>query len=211
MSNFDQSRPYLKSSVADGQLAADPFAQFALWFGQAAESEPHEANAMILATAASDGQPSARTVLLKRFDERGFVFFSNYDSRKGRELQLNPQAALLFYWPSLERQVRIEGAVERLPQQESAEYFNSRPEGSRLGAWASPQSEPVADRVELEARYLETAGRFPAGEVPLPPFWGGYLVVPERLEFWQGRQDRLHDRFLYRRSEAVWVQQRLAP
>jgi pyridoxamine 5'-phosphate oxidase len=203
--------PYLKSSVADGQLAADPIRQFRDWYEQAAATEAHEANAMILATATREGQPSARTVLLKRFDERGFVFFSNYRSRKGLELQENPRAALLFYWPSLERQVRIEGTVERLARQESADYFRGRPRGSRLGAWASPQSEPVADRAELEERYLQAGERFPAGEVPLPDFWGGYLVVPLRLEFWQGRQDRLHDRFLYTRSEAAWLQRRLAP
>jgi pyridoxamine 5'-phosphate oxidase len=166
---------------------------------------------MILATAAGDGRPSARAVLLKGVDERGFVFFTNYESRKGRELVENPRAALVFLWDALGRQVRVEGAVERTARAESEAYFSTRPLGSRLGAWASRQSEPLAGREELERRVEELAARHGAGEVPLPPSWGGLRLAPDAIEFWQHRDDRLHDRFLYRREGGAWRILRLSP
>jgi pyridoxamine 5'-phosphate oxidase len=193
-------------------MDADPMRQFAKWFQQALEANLPEPNAMTLATASRDGQPSARVVLLKMFDASGFTFFTNYDSRKGCELAANPRAALLFFWPELQRQVRTEGAVERVSEAESDEYFRSRPLGSRLGAWASQQSVVIADREVLEMRVREVMQRFPDGEVPRPPHWGGYRVRPSMIEFWQGRPDRLHDRLRYQRVHPdVWRLERLSP
>ena len=194
-------------------LDPDPVAQFALWLDEARGAGLWEPEAAALATASADGAPSARMVLLRRWDERGFCFFTNRESRKGAELAANPRAALALHWgPPLERQVRIEGAVEEVGTAESAAYFSTRPRASRLGAWASPQSRPLADRDELERRLQEVEERF-AGEddPPLPPFWGGYRVVPAAIELWQHGRNRLHDRVRYERDGAVWRRTRLAP
>jgi pyridoxamine 5'-phosphate oxidase len=190
----------------------DPLAQFRAWYGDARAAGLPLAEAMTLATATADGRPSARVVLLRGCDEGGFVFYTNYDSRKGRELAANPRAALVFHWQPLERQVRVEGRVEPISAEQSDAYFRSRPRASRLGAWASPQSEVLAGRRELERRLREAAARFGEGEVPRPPYWGGYRVVPEVVEFWQGREGRLHDRLRYRRlPHGGWAVERLAP
>jgi pyridoxamine 5'-phosphate oxidase len=192
-------------------LDPDPVVQFGRWFDQAVGAGLPEPNAMTLATASAGGRPSARVVLLKGYDDRGFVFYSNYDSRKGEELTANPWAALVFYWAPLERQVRVEGRVERTSREESAAYFRSRPLGSRLGALASAQSRPIPGREVLERRVAELEAAHPDGEVPLPDFWGGYRVVPDAVEFWQGRPDRLHDRFRYARADQGWTVARLSP
>jgi pyridoxamine 5'-phosphate oxidase len=197
----------LKESDAD----PNPIEQFRRWFDEALAADLHEPNAMTLATT-SDGHPSARIVLLKGFDERGFVFYTNYEGRKSRELETNPYAALVFYWGELERQVRIEGRVSRVSEEESDTYFAGRPRGSQLGAWASEQSRPIEDRVALEERLRELEAEYEGREVPRPPFWGGYCVEPEVIEFWQGRENRLHDRLIYRRSEGGgWRRERLQP
>lgn len=228
-------REYSVGGLNRQELDADPMAQFHLWFGQATAVQqgsrwrkigialfklwhavlghaPIDANAMVLATTTRDGLPSARTVLLKGVDERGFIFFTNYDSRKGQELADNPNAALVFYWAELERQVCIAGPVTRLPAAESAAYFQSRPKGSRLAAWASNQSAAVPDREALEQLWREMEARFPGTDVPCPPNWGGYVLSPQRIEFWQGRPNRLHDRFRYtRQADNSWLIERLAP
>jgi pyridoxamine 5'-phosphate oxidase len=190
----------------------DPVRQFGLWFEQARAAGVRMPEAAALATASAAAAPSVRMVLVKQFDERGFVFFSNYDSRKGRELAANPRAALLFYWDPLGRQVRIEGAVERTSAEQSAAYVHSRPRGSQLSALASPQSQTVDGREVLERRVLELQGRYGAGELPLPESWGGYRLAVETVELWQQRDDRLHDRLLYRRDvDGGWLIERLAP
>lgn len=205
-------RDYAMASLSETDVALDPFAQLERWMQQALNSELPEPTAMTLATATADGRPSARVVLLKGFDARGLVFYTNYESRKGAELEQNPQAALLFFWPDLERQVRIEGRVERVSADESIAYFQSRPKESQLGAWASPQSRVIAGRDVVEQRYQELAAQFKHDEVlPLPPFWGGYRVVPAYFEFWQGRPSRMHDRICYTLSEQGWAIARLAP
>lgn len=191
-------------------LDPDPFRQFEAWFDAAREAGLPLAEAMTLATASADGAPSARVVLLKGVDS-GFVFFTNQESRKGRELDANPRAALVFHWQPLGRQVRVEGTVERVSAAESAEYFATRPRGAQLGAWASPQSEQLADRADLEGRLARVAGEHEGGDVPAPPFWGGFRLVPARLEFWQHQDDRLHDRFAYERDGDFWRITRLAP
>jgi pyridoxamine 5'-phosphate oxidase len=202
---------YSRGGLVEADLEPDPVTMFRRWLAEAADAGLHEPNAMVVATAASDGRPSARMVLLKGLDERGFVFFTNTGSRKACELAGNPACSLLFPWHPLERQVRIDGVAARLPVEDVAAYFASRPRASQLGAWASHQSRPVADRAELEAAMAEVAARFP-GEVPVPPEWGGYAVSPEVVEFWQGRRGRMHDRLVYRRSEGTgWETQRLAP
>lgn len=206
-------REYETTGLCRAEMHPDPVEQFATWFSTAVNSGLPEANAMTLATATRDGKPSARIVLLKGFDQRGFVFFTNYESGKGRELDENPKAALVFYWMQLERQARIAGRVEKSSREESTIYFHSRPRGSQLGAWVSHQSEVIDARRILDARLAEMTERFAGSEViELPPHWGGYRVVPETIEFWQGRADRLHDRFRYtREKEGLWRLERLAP
>lgn len=205
-------KEYMQHSLSESAVSAKPLHQFGLWWQEAVHAEIEEINAMTLATASADGIPSARMVLLKGYDDRGFVFFSNYESFKGRELYENPRACLVFFWKELERQVRITGLVERVSPEESDEYFHSRPEGSRLGAWVSPQSTVIPDRKWLEARVQSFTEKF--GKEPLvrPPQWGGYRVKPVTIEFWQGRPNRLHDRLQYSLQEdGDWKLERLAP
>ena len=189
----------------------DPLALFAEWFEDARRSGIYLPHAMTLATASKDGRPTARMMLLKGFDERGFRFFTNFDSSKADELADNPRAAMVFHWPRLQRQVRVEGTVEKIAEEESREYFATRPRGSQLGAWASDQSSPVEDRRRLEEAFREHEARFKGSDVPLPPFWGGYRVIPHVIEFWQGRANRLHDRLRYTREADGWAVVRLSP
>ena len=212
MSLADLRREYILNGLSESDLAADPIQQFSLWFNQALTSGVPEPNAMALATATADGRPSVRMVLLKGFDAAGFVFYSNYDSRKGRELAANPWAAIVVHWVDLERQIRIEGAVERLATDQSAAYFHSRPVGSQLSAAASRQSEVIPSRAMLEARVAALETQYADEAIPLPEYWGGYRVVPDAIEFWQGRPSRLHDRLRYRGgADGSWIIERLSP
>ena len=197
--------------LSEHDVAADPFAEFAAWYGEARAALGADADAMVVATADGTGAPSARVVLLRGHDARGFCFFTNYDSRKGRELVANPRAAIVWHWPALHRQVRATGTVERVSDAESDAYWDRRPVASRFSAWSSRQSEVVASRVELEAAVAQTEARLAGSDPPRPPFWGGYRLVPDTVEFWLHRDDRLHDRVQYRRAAAAWEIHRLQP
>ena len=203
---------YDRDGLRRQDLCADPFEQFALWMGEACESGLVEPNATSLATVGADGRPTLRTVLLKGFDERGFVFYTNLESRKARQISENPNISLLFPWLGLHRQVAVNGVAERVPTSEALAYFATRPFGSQLGAWASPQSRVISARALLEMKWEEAKRKFQEGRVPMPSFWGGWRVAPRDIEFWQGRGHRLHDRFLYTRLEdGSWKIERLAP
>ncbi len=204
-------KEYTLAGLAKKDLARDPFRQFEKWFQEAEAAKLVEPNAMTLCTATRDGRPSARTILLKGLDGRGFVFFSNYESRKGRELEANPRATLLFPWIALERQVIVEGAVTRVAREESEAYFHSRPRASQLGAWVSQQSSIISGRDLIEDSMKALEQKYAGEEVPVPPHWGGWRLMPETVEFWQGRRNRLHDRLRYRREKAGWIIERLAP
>ena len=197
--------------LTNEEAGSDPFALFDRWYREAREAGLYLPESMALATATADGRPSVRQVLLKAFDERGFVFYTNYDSRKGDEIAENPRAALAVHWPILQRQVRINGGVEKTTEEENSAYFNTRPRGSQVGAWASDQSSVLGRREELERRFREAKERFAGGDIPLPTFWGGYRVIPETFEFWQGRANRLHDRLRFTRADGEWTIDRLYP
>ena len=208
----DLRKEYMQRGLDESNVDADPFRQFAAWFDEARAASPVEPNAMALATVGADGRPSTRMVLLKGADERGFVFYTNYESRKGRELADTPWAALTFFWPEMERQIRIEGRVEPVAAEESDAYFHSRPVGSQLSASASRQSEVIAGREELEQRVAELSAQYQNQEIPRPENWGGFRVIPDAIEFWQGRASRLHDRLRYRLlASGDWQIERLSP
>lgn len=202
---------YKQHSLTEADVAADPYTQFDRWWNEALAAEVEEVNAMTLATASKEGKPAARIVLLKGYDSNGFVFFTNYESAKGKELMDNPYAALVFFWKELERQVRIEGKVEKVSAEESDEYFHSRPEGSRIGAWSSPQSAIISSRTIIETNVAQYTKQFAGQSIPRPAHWGGYRVIPTAFEFWQGRSSRLHDRFQYTQLNENWKVERLAP
>ena len=208
----DLRREYTLAGLTEADLAPDPMQQFQRWLDQALAAGLREPNAMVLATVNETGQPSTRVVLLKGLDQRGFIFFTNYGSRKGGELAGNPKASLTFPWIDLERQVCITGCVSKISREESDEYFKLRPRGSRLSTWASKQSEVIPGRAELEARMQALEAKHPGEEIPLPPYWGGYALAPDEIEFWQGRPNRLHDRLRYSRSpDNRWIIERLSP
>jgi pyridoxamine 5'-phosphate oxidase len=212
MTLADLRKEYSLAGLTEKDAARDPFRQFEKWFQEAEAAKIHEPNAGVLATAAKDGRPAARMVLLKGLDGRGFVFYTNYDSRKGRELEANPRASYVFPWVALERQVIVEGTVAKVAREESEAYFHSRPRASQLAAWASPQSSIISGRGALEEAMKATEKKYQGAEAPLPPHWGGFRIVPETVEFWQGRRSRLHDRLRYRREPGgAWVIERLAP
>ncbi|WP_312934814.1 pyridoxamine 5'-phosphate oxidase [Pseudomonas sp.] len=209
----DMRRDYTRDGLVEDQAPAEPFSLFEQWFSDAVQTEqaPVEVNAMTVATVDADGRPHCRVLLLKGLDAQGFTFFTNYDSAKGQQLAARPFAAMTFFWPALERQVRIEGRIEKVTAQESDDYFQVRPLGSRLGAWASSQSQVIADRQALEALVKATEARFSDSQPHCPEHWGGYRLLPDRIEFWQGRSSRLHDRLNYRLSQGQWQRERLAP
>lgn len=208
----DLRRDYTLAGLRRADLDPDPITQFSKWLEQAVAANFSDATAMTLSTVDGSGQPSGRIVLLKAVDKNGFTFFTNYDSRKGRELSANPKASLVFFWAELERQVCVMGSVTKVSREISAEYFKSRPKGSRLAAWVSSQSEAIADRGVLEKKLEELTAKYPGDDVPLPPYWGGFCLAPTRIEFWQGRPNRMHDRFHYRRdTEGKWIIERLSP
>lgn len=202
---------YRSASLTEADVEKDPIAQFAKWFTDAMSAQLYEPNVMTLATADRNGKPSARIVLLKGFDENGFVFYTNYESHKGRELQENPQASLVFFWPELERQVRIDGKVTKTAPEASDQYFHSRPQGSQIGAMASNQSTVLPDRQDLEQKVIDLTEAYQGKEIPRPAHWGGFVVSPESIEFWQGRPSRLHDRIAYQLEGGEWKINRLAP
>lgn len=207
----DIRKEYMRESLSEGDVEMDPTLQFTRWWKEALASDISEVNAMTLATCNAAGIPSARTVLLKDYDKKGFVFYTNYQSRKAKDIEENPYATLLFFWKELERQVRIEGRIAKVDEAESEEYFHSRPEGSRIGAWASPQSTVVKNRDEIEENVRHYTEKFNSAAIPRPPHWGGYRVSPVHIEFWQGRPSRLHDRILYTLENGEWMIRRLAP
>jgi pyridoxamine 5'-phosphate oxidase len=208
----DMREEYASAELSENSVKADPIKQFTVWFDEAQEAKVPEQNAMTLSTATTDGRPSARIVLLKGYSDAGFVFFTNYLSRKGKEIGKNPMGALTFFWPSLERQVRIEGVLEKVSKEDSDRYFHSRPKNSQVGAVASPQSQEIPDRAFIEKKWEELAVAYEGKEVPKPSFWGGYILKPRLIEFWQGRPNRLHDRILYKKIDNKnWKKVRLAP
>ena len=207
----DYRREYTKGGLNKADLSDSPFEQFEKWFTQAMQADIPDASAMSLATVSADGKPTQRTVLLKLFDDKGFVFFTNYSSLKSKQISENANVSLLFPWTMLERQIEINGTATKISTAESLKYFLSRPRGSQLGAWASAQSSPISSRQVLEGQLQKMKGKFTKGEIPLPDFWGGYRVVPETIEFWQGGKNRLHDRFEYSRDGDSWVSKRLQP
>lgn len=202
---------YAQRQLHENEATAVPFHQFQKWFDEALAAEPNHANAMTLATCTREGEPSARVVLLKSWDQRGFVFYTNYNSRKASELLENPRASLVFWWQGLERQVRIEGRVEKTAEEEADDYFQTRPRESQIGAWASAQSEVIPDRSTLEQRFQEIAHAYENQPIPRPRHWGGFRLAPDSIEFWQGRPNRMHDRLRYRRLASAWVVERLSP
>jgi pyridoxamine 5'-phosphate oxidase len=211
MSLPDIRRDYARPALDEKDVDPDPIRQFERWFAEALAIDALEANAATLATATPDGRPSARIVLLKGCDPRGFTFFTNYESRKGRELAANPRASMLFFWKELERQVAVQGPVEKVSAEESEEYFRVRPEASQVGAWASKQSRVIPGREHLETLFREYETRFAGGPIPRPDHWGGFRILPESVEFWQGRPSRLHDRLRYRKDAGAWTIERLSP
>jgi pyridoxamine 5'-phosphate oxidase len=211
MSIADIRKDYQLKSLAESEVSKSPFDQFSIWWEEAVQSAIVEVNAMALSTVSPEGRPSSRIVLLKGYNEEGFVFFTNYTSHKGNQIEHNQHVSLLFFWKELERQVRIEGIASKIAAEESDAYFNSRPVGSQLGAWASPQSQKIADRDILNQELEKVSAQFQEQEIPRPPHWGGYRVQPTSIEFWQGRSSRLHDRILYEQVDQSWQISRLAP
>ena len=207
----NRSKEHSEKELNIENLNPDPLLQFNLWINNAIDINIPEPNAMCLSTTTPKGKPSSRIVLLKKFDNKGFVFFTNYQSRKGKEIEENPYGSLLFYWQKLKRQIRIEGRIRRISPEESDKYFNERPTGSQIGAWASPQSKIIPDRKFLDSEYLKFQNQFNTTEIKRPPYWGGFRLVPEKFEFWQERENRLHNRFLYELKDNKWVIVRLAP